>query len=112
MFRPSSTSCIDIQLVIEQFPGHFLDNILAIHALSGCDTVSSLAGIGKNKLPKLILKASDASSDNELLFKSLSMFSESNIDRESLKLCGRKIFSQLYGSSSKNSVTYQDLRIW
>ena len=69
MHRPSSTSCIDIQLVIEQFPDHFLDNILAIHALSGCDTVSSLGGIGKNKLPKLILRASDASSDNKHLFK-------------------------------------------
>ena len=95
MYRPSSTICIDIQLVIEQFPDHFLENILAMHALSGCDTVSSLAGIGKNKQPKLILKASDAYSDNELLFKSLSMLSESNIDRESLKLCGREIFSRL-----------------
>ena len=56
MFRPSSNSCIDVRKVVEKFPKSIVDQILFIHAASGCDTVSGLAGIGKKKLMKSILK--------------------------------------------------------
>ena len=56
MFRPSSNSCIDVRKVVEKFPKSIVDQILFIHAASGCDTVSGLAGIGKTKFMKSLLK--------------------------------------------------------
>ena len=56
MFRPSSNSFIDVRKVVEKFPKSIVDHILFIHAASGCDTVSVLAGIGKTKLMKSLLK--------------------------------------------------------
>ena len=52
------------QILIEYINFHLtahskelINNILSIHAISGCDTVSSLYGIGKTKSSKNIVKS-------------------------------------------------------
>ena len=49
---PSRTS-VDIKATAEKHPD-IIDNILAAHVLSGCDTVSSLWGVGKAKIIKVL----------------------------------------------------------
>ena len=78
MYRPSSHSYIDIGKVVSAHPDHVTSNILAIHALSGCDTVSSLAGIGKTKLVKAIAKDED-------LAEELSTFSTPQFDDKTIE---------------------------
>ena len=56
MFRPLSETHIHIKMVVNAYPRFILYNILTIHCLSGCDTVSSCAGVGKNKLIKAVMK--------------------------------------------------------
>ena len=56
IMRPSSDSFIDTQTILKSHPKQVIDNILPIHALSGCDTVSALFGIGKTKLVQSIRK--------------------------------------------------------
>ena len=56
MYRPSSKTLLDIHKLIDKLPDHILNSILPLHAVSGCDTVSSLAGVGKTKLIKMVMK--------------------------------------------------------
>ena len=63
MMRPSSDTIIDIEKVVAGQPSHVINNILTIHAMSGCDTKSALAGIGKKRLIKSAVKDVEMSAD-------------------------------------------------
>ena len=45
--------CIDIKATVEKH-NDIIDNVLAAHVLSGCDTVSTLYGIGKGTVLKVL----------------------------------------------------------
>ena len=49
----TSRTSVDIKATAEKHPDIF-DNILAAHVLSGCDTVSSLWGVGKGAIIKVL----------------------------------------------------------
>ena len=66
MFRPSSDTCVDVTKMASDMDST-IKEIIAVHAISGCDTVPSLSSIGKTKLLKLLLKDSNASVKSDLL---------------------------------------------
>ena len=103
MFRPSSETCIDIQAVLKYHPIHLIKNILSIHALSGCDTVSSLFGVGKTKLAKVVAKNPDLATKLELFMDPLATEGE---------LCanGKQIIASLYVPPTKHNTNFNDLR--
>ena len=47
IYRPSSKTYVDTRKVIQQWPNNVLENMLAIHAASRCDTVSVCPGSGR-----------------------------------------------------------------
>ena len=75
-------------------PKWLMDNILPIHALSGCDTVSSLYGIGKIKLAKNIVKHPE-------LAVNLKSFKSPDSSFKTLSANGRIILASLYQTSGK-----------
>ena len=103
MFRPSSESCIDIQAVLNHNPVHVIQNILPIHALSGCDTVSSVFRVGKSKLAKVVAKKRD-------LATNLELFLDPHANDEDLITSGMLIHASLYVPPSKKNTKFKALR--
>ena len=56
MFRPSSDTLLNIGQLLGVVPEKVLKCLLLVHCASGCDTVSSISGIGKTRLVKQIEK--------------------------------------------------------
>ena len=102
MYRPSSKTLIDILKLINKLPDHILNNIIPLHALSGCDTVSSLAGVGKTKLIKMVLK-------DPSLADHLHKFLDSNFNDDT-ETSAKQLITKLYCPTK--SVQYDDLRLW
>ena len=71
-----------------------MDNILPIHVLSGCDTVSSLYGIGKTKLAKNIVKHPE-------LAVNLQVFRNHDASEREISHNGRMIPASLYQGSGR-----------
>ena len=69
-----------------------MDNILPIHVLSGCDTVSSLYGIGKTKLAKNIVKYPE-------LAVNIKVFRNRDASEGEISHNGRMILASLYQGS-------------
>ena len=103
MFR--SGAFVNIKQVLSVHNHHVVENVLAIHALSGCDTVSKLAGIGKNKLVKLVEKTPS-------LAKDLKKFSKAGQSNSKIVETGCCILSYVYGirTASGSTEEYEDLR--
>lgn len=109
MYRPSSNTCIFVSDLVSKMDNTILQTILPLHALSGCDTASSLHGIGKTKLMKLMEKNSSS------LLPVLRLFYRQPVCHDQLVEAGNKIISTLYDSSVKGISTAKDLktlRIW
>ena len=75
---------IDIEKVVAGQSSHVINNMLTIHAMSGCDTVLALAGIGKKRLTKSAVK---------------------DFNKDTLSTSVQNILSKLY-LSGKNVRTY------
>ena len=103
MYRPSSKTFVDVRLVIVKWPAEVTEQILFIHAASGCDTVSSMAGIGKSKLAKMIVK------DDTIV--ECSIFYENNPDFDALETIGTQILVYLYHAKSRHD-SLEELRVW
>ena len=103
IYRPSSHTYVDLNKVASDWPRIVIDNILAVHAASGCDTTSSLSGIGKTKLIKGLIK-------NPEIGNLLSEFrkSDADVDLDRLKMCGLKLVALLYNPKG----TTERLRLW
>lgn len=101
MFRQSSNTYVDLKSVVSTILEPVRSHILAIHALSGCDTVSQLFGIGKDKLFKQMCK--NPSKTNDLL----AAFSKLPYDEQAIKDAGFKIIAGLYNMSKAK---FEDLR--
>ena len=104
MMRPSSDTIIDIEKVVAGQPSHVINNILTIHAMSGCDTVSALAGIGKKILIKSAVKDVEMSAD-------LQAFMSPDVNKDTLSTSEQNILSKLYLSGKKKNVAFDQLRI-
>ena len=104
MMRPSSDTIVDIEKVVAGLPSHVINNILTIHAMSGCDTVSALAGIGKKILIKSAVKDVEMSAD-------LQAFMSPDVNKDILSTSEQNIFSKLYLSGKKKNVAFDQLRI-
>ena len=100
MSRTSSNTYADLKTVQNSISKPVRSQILSIHAISGCDTVSQLYGIGKDKLFKQMCKNPDKT--NQLL-----AFSRVPYDEKSIKDGGLKTISQLYNI---NKAQYHDIR--
>lgn len=103
MVRPSSSTIINIRSVISTLPERIVSEILFLHAASGCDTTSSLAGVGKTKLAKLIAKRND--------IVECSVFYEPEPDMDVLLTIGMNILALLYDAKSDHD-SLEDLRVW
>ena len=75
----SGRSIIDVNKTIQQHAA-IIPNLLAAHAITGCDTVSSISGIGKSTVLKKLknfkeeLKLGDANSSFDAILKSTCKF--------------------------------------
>ena len=80
-------------------PSHVINNILTIHAMSGCDTVSALTGIGKKRLIKSAVKDVETSAD-------LQAFMSPDVNKDTLSTSVQNILSKLYllGKKEKCSI--------
>ena len=105
MYRKSSDTCIDFKKLLSGMPKPIKDTILAIHAASGCDTVSALFGIGKLKLFKICEKSPDAH------IIDLNQFYQENIDIDVLVEAGTRLTVKLYDKDQKHD-TMEALRLW
>ena len=100
MFRQSSNTYVDLKCVVTSIPKQIRVHILAIHSLSGCDTVSQLFGVGKDRLYKWLSKNPDKANE-------LNAFLRCPYDKNSIKKSGFNIIAALY--SLKNE-KFEDLR--
>jgi hypothetical protein len=75
----SGRSIIDVNKTIQQHAA-IIPNLLAAHAITGCDTVSSISGIGKSTVLKKLknfkeeLQLGDANSSCDAILKSTCKF--------------------------------------
>ena len=79
--------------------------LLAIHAASGCNTVSALSGIGKTKLIKSAIKC------EENICDALAVFNREEREQDTLLESGLSVIQALYCPKNPN-VPYKDLRKW
>ena len=72
-------------------------NLLFLHAFTGCDSTSSICGIGKASAFKKLL--------SNLEFKAIACsFTLSNQSNDDINLLGRKVMSKLYSNSTNQSL--------
>ena len=83
MHRLSSNSFLDIGKIVSE---HITDNILCLHADSGCDTTSFLTGVG---ICQSVMK-------HPPLAHELAVFMSTDADLEALKNSGLNILGARY----------------
>lgn len=82
---------------LNKYP-HCKKNILFLHAMTGCDTTSTLFGKGKIKVMKMFEKRSD-------LHNSVEIFQQENCARDALVNAGIHFLLAMYGApKSENSI--------
>ena len=93
MFRPSSDTLLNIGQLLGVVPEKVLKCLLLVHCASGCDTVSSISGIGKTRLVKQIEKT-----EYPLSMMELDVFYRPHLepDDENLIKVGTKLLIALY----------------
>ena len=104
MYRPSSDTCIDVSKLAQSMDANLRDVILAVHAISGCDTTSAFYGIGKTKLWKLLLKGSST------LHTDLQKFYAA--EHDGLEEAGVRILIALYDKVKSKHTNLESLRLW
>lgn len=90
--RKSSPKIINAKIILKNINKNVLDNILIIHAFSGCDTVSPLYGIGKTKLIKNF---------DKLKSMNPSIFLSSQVEKKKLLEVGAQIIIKSYDLNAK-----------
>lgn len=97
MLRLASGDIVNVKELIRKIPQPLAQNILFIHAASGCDTVSSFSGIGKTKLFKLLLNKPQLIQE-----LGINVFTASaTVENTTLYKVGFDILSRLYDASGK-----------
>lgn len=69
------------------------DNILFLHAFTGCDTTSAMYNVGKTKFMKKLNK-------NDELVKAAKLFKNKNLEQNVISEAGEQLFIALYGGSN------------
>ena len=107
MYRPSTRTTVDLMSLSNTAPTRVLRLITAVHAMSGCDTVSGIFCLGKTKLIKLL----EDSRFGEALEPLLQVFLQGDCTSEMLLVAGSKIVSFLY-CKNQNRETLEELHLW
>jgi hypothetical protein len=109
-FRPEprqdnkkSTRCWNVHEMRTALAPRVTDNILFLHALLGCDTTSSLYGIGKKMGLKLICS-------NEVFLRQAKVFAEKNSTNEKIRVAGEKALIQVYKGQEGDTLDYLRLQ--
>ena len=100
MFKQASNTYLDLKSVASSIPQPVRCQILEIHALSGCDTVSQLFGVGKDRLYKQIYK-------NPSRATHLTAFSRYPYEEKSVEEAGLQVIAGLY---NMKDTSYEDIR--
>ena len=79
------------------------DNILFVHALLGCDTTSSLYGIGKKLGLKLI-------STNQVFLKQAKTFANRNSTKDDVIVAGEKALIEVYKGQAVDKLDHLRLQ--
>nr|XP_018912069.1 PREDICTED: uncharacterized protein LOC109040547 [Bemisia tabaci] len=79
------------------------DNILFLHAFSGCDTNCALFGKGKNKFLTSLTK-------NPSFTSFIKIFNDANATAESVSNAGHKFILYLYGYTGSEEISINELR--
>ena len=106
MYRPSSSTSIEVTELMPKIDASTIETILAIHAWSGCDTVSSLFSIGKTKLIKLMEK------HGATLAPLLQVFYRPCVDESILMNATVSILAALYDKIPSKYKDLESLRLW
>ena len=107
MFRPSTRTTVDLSTLAKTAPARTMRLILAVHAFSGCDTVSGTLGIGKTKLIKQLEDVKLDATMEPLI----EVFMQYNSIPDALLSAVSKMLSTLY-SKKQNYDSLDDLRLW
>ena len=91
--------------MLSKIPEPVVQNIIFIHAASGCDTTSGLCGIGNCKLLKLLIGKHQLIEELEL-----QVFYTENADAEDLTRIGFSVFSKL-NDVRKSSGSWEELQL-
>ena len=106
MLRPSTRTTVDLSTLSKTAPARTMRLILAVHAFSGCDTVSGTFDIGKTKLIKQLEDVKLGATLEPLI----EVFMQCNSIPDALLSAGSKILSMLY-SKKQNYDSLDDLRL-
>ena len=89
---------ISIRRTVEKY-SHLVNSLIPVHALTGCDTVPMMFGIGKTKSVNIVSK------------QPLKFLGQTNADITSVLHEGKSFVAQCYGlnetDSSKNRFVYK-----
>ncbi len=91
----------NIKLTREKLGNDICDNILALHALLGCDTTSRLFGMGKGTVIKKF-------ESNTTFASAIRVFNDSHVSRQQIINAGERALVALYNGD--NTCTLDDLR--
>ena len=107
MSGPSTRTAVDLSTLSKTAPVRTMRLILAVHAFSGCNTVSGTFGIGKTKLIKQLEDVKLGATLEPLI----EVFMQCNSIPDALLSAGSKILSIL---CSKKQIydSLDDLRLW
>ena len=105
MYRPASDTVINIRSLLLRLPAEISNNILFLHAVSGCDTTSSIAGIGKTKFIKSLMK-----NNNIIDGKDIDAFYDSNVSPDRLYVFGMWYIGFLCDPKGKND-SFESIRL-
>ena len=107
MFRHSMRTTVDLSTLSKTALARTMRLILAVHAFSGCDTVSGTFGIGKTKLIKQLEDVKLCATLKPLT----EVFMQYNSITDALLSAELKMLSMLY-SKKQNYDYLDDLRLW
>ena len=107
MFRPSTRTKVDLSTLSKTAPAWTMRLILAVHAFSGCHTVSGTFGIVKTKLIKQLEDVKLGATLESLI----EVFMQYTSITDAVLSAGSKMLSMLY-SKKQNYDPLDDLRLW
>ena len=90
---------VDIRSVVSKQNQSILENLLAIHAWSGCDTTSATYGHGKTKILKLAEK-------NESVRQCLKVIENIDATQNEVTKSGHDLFVAIYGGRKDDSLNH------
>ena len=96
-FPNNPVKLYDINSVIQSLHPAVKRHLLFAHAITGCDTVSALFGMGKQKALSVLERGEDN-------WVTLDIFKQPDATRDEIAEAGEKFLLKLYGATQSNSL--------